>query len=180
MRILFVYFLFILGFLSPQQVLGQDQVYVDQYLERLEQSKKYLITVAELMPEEEYHYQPTEASMTFAEHLMHITWAMDWHSQSLIGDRPARDWETDNLLKVANKSKKEMIATVIRTFDNTISFIKNFNPDRLDERLDYFGQNRSKRQILMLLSDHVTHHRAQMLVYLRLKGLQPPRYVLHQ
>ncbi|NJL74904.1 MAG: hypothetical protein HC892_07620 [Saprospiraceae bacterium] len=29
----------------------------------------------------------------------------------------------------------------------------------------------------MLMNDHLTHHRAQMIVYLRLKDVQPPKYV---
>ena len=163
-----------------QPVSAQENVFIKEYIERLEQSKAYLILVAETMPEAQYKFRATAESMSFEEHLMHIAWAMDWHSQSLIGGRKARDWNTDTILKVDNKSKKEMIATIAETFDTTIHFIANLDLDILDERLDYFGANRTKRQILLLLTDHITHHRAQMLVYMRLNGLQPPRYVLYQ
>ncbi len=164
----------------PFLSFAQEETYIEEYLERLENSKKYTLLVADLMPEENYGYQPTPQSLSFAEHLMHITWAMDWHSQSLLGGRPARDWETDNELKVHTKSKEEMMATVERTFTITHNFIQEFDQNRLGERLDYFGLDRSKRQILMLLADHIAHHRAQLLVYLRLNGIQPPRYVLYQ
>ena len=163
-----------------QPVSAQENVFIKEYIERLEQSKAYLILVAETMPEAHYKFKATAESMSFEEHLMHIAWAMDWHSQSLIGGRKARDWNTDTILKVDNKSKKEMIATIAETFDTTINFIANLDLDIPDERLDYFGANRTKRQILLLLTDHITHHRAQMLVYMRLNGLQPPRYVLYQ
>ena len=163
-----------------QPVSAQENVFIKEYIERLEQSKAYLILVAETMPEAQYKFRATAESMSFEEHLMHIAWAMDWHSQSLIGGRKARDWNTDTILKVDNKSKKEMIATIAETFDTTINFIANLDLDIPDERLDYFGANRTKRQILLLLTDHITHHRAQMLVYMRLNGLQPPRYVLYQ
>ena len=33
------------------------------------------------------------------------------------------------------------------------------------------------RELFYLTRDHVTHHRGQMVVYLRLKGLEPPQYV---
>lgn len=163
-----------------QPIYGQDNVFIKEYLERLEKSKQYLILVAETMPEDKYEFKATSESMSFAENLMHIGWAMDWHSQSLMGGREARDWNTDTELKVDNKSKKEMIAKISETFDKTSEFIKNFDPNRLEERLDYFGADRTKRQILLLLADHITHHRGQMLVYMRLKGLKPPRYVLYQ
>ena len=159
---------------------AQDEVFVKEYLERLENSKKYLHLVAEMMPEAHFGFKPTPESLSFAEQLMHIGWAMDWHSQSLMGGRKARDWETDTELKVDQKNKVEMIETLDETFDTTIAFIKNFDQSRLDETLDYFGSTRTKRQILLLLTDHITHHRSQMLVYMRLKGIKPPRYVLYQ
>lgn len=166
------------SFESP--LFAQQNDFIKEYLERLENSKKYLILVAETMPEDKYDFKATPESMSFAENLMHIGWAMDWHSQSLMGGREARDWNTDTELKVGNKSKKEMIAKIDETFEKTIKFISNFDINKLEERLDYFGSDRTKRQILLLLADHITHHRGQMLVYIRLNGLIPPRYVLYQ
>ncbi|WP_299435734.1 DinB family protein [uncultured Maribacter sp.] len=161
-------------------LLAQQDVFIKEYLERLEKSKEYLILVAETMPEDKYTFKATPESMSFAENLMHIAWAMDWHSQSLMGERKARDWNTDTELKVATKSKKEMIAAVAKNFDKTLEFISKFDVNKLEQRLDYFGANRTKRQILLLLADHITHHRGQMLVYMRLNKLKPPRYVLYQ
>ena len=163
-----------------QPIFAQENNFIKEYLERLEKSKDYLILVAELMPEDNYEFKATPESMSFAENLMHIGWAMDWHSQSLMGGCEARDWNTDTELKVDNKSKKEMISKINETFEKTIKFIRNFDTNRLKERLDYFGANRTKRQVLLLLADHITHHRGQMLVYMRLNGLKPPRYVLYQ
>ena len=176
--LLFVALLLSISSVSP--AMAQEDVFIKEYLERLETSRNYLVLVACSMPEEHYSFKATPESMSFEEHLMHIAWAMDWHSQSLMDGRKARDWNTDMELQVDQKSKEEMIAKINETFDTTIAFITGFELDRLEERLDYFGANRTKRQILLLLSDHITHHRAQMLVYLRLKGVKPPRYVLFQ
>ena len=168
----------LISFATP--LFAQENNFIKEYLERLETSKNYLILVAETMPEDKYDFKATPESMTFAENLMHISWAMDWHSQSLMGGRAARDWNTDTELKVDEKSKKEMIATIKNTFKNTTKFILNFDVNRLNERLTYFGADRTKRQILLLLADHITHHRGQMLVSMRLNGVKPHRYVLYQ
>lgn len=161
-------------------LFAQQDNFIKDYLERLENSRKYLILVAETMPEGKYSFKASAESMSFAENFMHIGYAMDWHSQSLLGGRESRDWKTDTLFKVANKSKKEIIATIDNTFDETIKLIKQFDSTQLDDQLDYFGLNRTKRQIFLLLADHITHHRGQMLVYMRLNGHVPPRYILFQ
>lgn len=161
-------------------LFAQQDDFIEDYLERLENSRKYLILVAEMMPEDTYDFRATPESLSFAENLLHIGYAIDWHSQSLLGGRESRDWKTDKLYKVANNSKEEMMAIIDQTFDETIRLIKQFDTTQLNDELDYFGLNRTKRQIFSLLADHITHHRAQMLVYLRLNELVPPRYVLFQ
>ncbi|WP_296382518.1 DinB family protein [Winogradskyella sp.] len=176
-----IFILTIILFSSVSSPLfAQEDNFIEDYLERLENSRKYLITVAEMMPEDKYNFKATEESLTFAENLLHIGYAIDWHSQSLLGGRESRDWKTDTIFKVANKSKEEMITLIDKTFDETINLIKQFDINQLNDELDYFGLMRSKRQIFSLLADHITHHRGQMLVYLRLNGLVPPRYVLFQ
>ena len=166
--------------LVTKPLFAQQDSFIKDYLERLENSQKYLVVVAEMMPDDKYVFRATPESMTFAENLMHIGYALDWHNQSLLDGRESRDWKTDTVYKTANKSKEEMIAIVDKTFDEAIALIKQFDGTQLDANLEYFGLNRTKRQIFLLLSDHITHHRGQMLVYLRLNGLVPPRYVLYQ
>ncbi len=169
----------LLGIISSP-LFAQQNDFIKDYLERLENSRKYLTLVAEIMPEDKYNFKASPDSLTFAENLLHIGYAMDWHSQSLLGGREPRDWSTDTVFKVANKSKEEMIELIDKTFDSSIKLISEFDVDQLNDKLDYFGLTRTKRQILLLLTDHITHHRGQMLVYMRLNGLVPPRYVLFQ
>jgi len=75
---------------------------------------------------------------------MYIGWAMDRHSQSLLGGREARDWNTDTELKVEKKSKKEMVSTIEKTFDETMKFVREYDATNLEEKLDYFGLRRTK------------------------------------
>ena len=166
--------------LTTAPLFAQQNKFIDDSIERLENSRKYLLLVADMMPEEKYGYKATDESLSFSENLMHIGYALDWHSQSLIGNREARVYQTDTVFKPANKTKTEMMARIDQTFTEAIALLRDVEPAQLDMELDYFGSTRSKRQIYMLLADHITHHRAQMLVSMRLNGLVPPRYVLYQ
>jgi uncharacterized damage-inducible protein DinB len=40
----------------------------------------------------------------------------------------------------------------------------------------WYGSS-TKNRILNLMDNHLAHHRGQMIVYLRLKGIEPPSYV---
>ena len=96
------------------------------------------------------------------------------------------DWSKYHMKTIPKKKsilffkKEEMISTIHKTFDETIALISKFDISKLNDRLDYLGLNRTKRQIFLLLADHITHHRGQMLVSLRLNGLVPPRYIFYQ
>lgn len=161
-------------------LLAQQSDFIKDFLERLENSKKYLIVIAESMHEDDYNYRVTDETMSFEEHLMHIGWTLDWQSQTLLGGRAPRDRKTDKELTVGDKSKAEMITAIDKTFDESIKLIAQLDSTQLNEEMSLLGFKRSKRQVLLLLADHITHHRGQMLVSMRLKGLTPPSYALFQ
>jgi uncharacterized damage-inducible protein DinB len=180
MRQLFILSIILCFSTSDTLLYAQETNFINDYIQRLENSQEYLNLVAEAMPIENYGYRVTPASSSFEENLMHIAWAMDWHSESLLNGRPARNWETDSELKVASKTKEEMIAAVNKTFEHTAKLIQGLDTTHLNDTVAYGNLQRTKRQVLLILTDHITHHRAQMLVALRLNGLVPPRYMLYQ
>jgi uncharacterized damage-inducible protein DinB len=46
----------------------------------------------------------------------------------------------------------------------------------LDSKVAFFAGPKTKLQILNLMQDHVTHRRGQLIVYLNLNDIQPPKY----
>jgi hypothetical protein len=73
--------------LINSSTFAQKDNFLKEYLERWEHSRAYLIAVAEAMPDSSYNFKPTPVEMTFAEQLMHIALAMDWHAQTLIAGK---------------------------------------------------------------------------------------------
>lgn len=163
--------------LINSSTFAQKDNFLKEYLERWEHSRAYLIAVAEAMPDSSYNFKPTPVEMTFAEQLMHIALAMDWHAQTLIAGKKQHPKE---YFSVNSKTKSEMINVVKKTFDEATEVIKDFDPINYEVKLNYIKLTRTKRQIFLLLADHVTHHRAQVLVYMRLKGVEPPKYITFQ
>ncbi len=67
--------------------------------------------------------------------------------------------------------------TLSKTYDFALDVLQHFDLARLSDTVSFFAGPMNKLQIINLLNDHQTHHRAQMLVYLRLNGIKPPDYI---
>ena len=144
----------------------------DAFLEKWNNSKTYLIEVAQAMPADLYHYKPTEREMTFGQQLIHIKENMEWLSNAYFTDK-----EYKKVKDETKYSKEETIALLEKSFDSVYQIIKNTDPKLLDSQVAFFAGLKTKLQILNLLQDHVTHHRGQLLVYLNLNEIKPPKYV---
>lgn len=160
-----LYFTLLLCFFN---VSAQENVKA-AFLKKWENSKKYLIEMIEAMPEESFDFKPTERQKTFMEQLAHIKGNMDWLSNSYF-DGPKMEVSSA-------KTKKEIIAELTASFNNIYEVIAIYDSSKYDEKVDFFAGEKSKLQILNLLQDHVTHHRGQIIVYLNLNNIKPPRFV---
>ena len=143
----------------------------DAFLEKWENSKQYLLEIAEVMPEEHYDFKPTERQRSFKEQLFHIKGNIDWLSTSYFTEQEyVRNKELP-------ETKEKTLSLIRKAFDDSAAIIRNSTIEDLSQTVDFFAGPKSKLQILNLLQDHVTHHRGQLIVYLNLKNIIPPKYV---
>ena len=157
--------------INSSKVIAQQITPKIAFLEKWENSKSYLIAIAEKMPEENYDFKPTERQMSFKEQLIHINENMEWLSTTYFTNNEYKK-EKKELLE----TKKETILALENTFDVVLEIITNTPEEELNEPVDFFAGTKSKLQILNLLQDHVTHHRGQLIVYLNLNEIYPPKY----
>lgn len=160
-------FLFFIGSVS---LANAQDTPISAFLEKWENSKNYLVEMAELMPEDAYDYKPTERQKTFREQLLHIKQNMDWLSTTYFSTEKKKAKEE------TPTTKADMIAALKTSFNQTATIVKTAKESDLKEIVEFFAGPKTKLQILNLLQDHVTHHRGQLIVYLNLKDIKPPRY----
>jgi uncharacterized damage-inducible protein DinB len=144
------------------------------FLEKWKNSKEYLVNIAELMPEEKYGFQPTTRQMDFKNQLFHIRGNMLWLGTTYFS---SESFDKQKVKENLPETKAEIIKLLEEAFDKVYTQIENTNENDLQLEVDFFAGRKSKLQILNLLQDHVTHHRAQLIVYLNLNDIEPPRYV---
>ena len=149
-----------------------DSLILEAARKKLLNAKAYTLKVADLMPDSAYVFKPTSASMSCAEQLLHLSANMAWLSSSYL----AREESPFKKEFAGLQTKDSILQVVSGIYDYSLKVLQNFDSRHLSDSVDFFAGPMNKLQIINLLNDHQTHHRAQMLVYLRLYGLKPPAY----
>ncbi len=168
--------LLILISLSIPVSAQSEQTHLKELQQKWANAKIYTLTLAESMPVEKYGFHPVEGEMSFGEQLVHLSSNMVWlSSEYLSGAKPPRDRK--EIEGYAGKSKEEVLKVVAESLDYAATTLKNFDSKQLNEPVKFFAGPMTKRQIITLMNDHLTHHRAQAIVYLRLNGMLPPKYI---
>jgi len=151
------------------QMHAQD-TFVEEFQQKWENAATYTLEVAEKMPEEFYDFKPTEDQMSFAEQVLHLLRNMTWLSTDYLTEETYEvDWK-------GAYSKAEILELIKETYAFAGKAADGLSAKELETKVEFFAGPMSKRQILTLMNDHSTHHRGQLLVYLRLKNVKPPRY----
>jgi uncharacterized damage-inducible protein DinB len=145
----------------------------DAFLEKWNNSKEYLIAIAEAMPADHYTYAPTKREMTFGDQLLHMRGNMLWLGTTYFS---SKTFDRAALAKDVPEGKEDIIKALKQSFDDVYVFIENTPLEDLKTTVQFFAGPKSKLQILNLLQDHLTHHRGQVIVYLNLNDVIPPDY----
>jgi len=165
--------LFFLTTFTACQIQAQSSTYLSEMGQKLENARKYTLEIADLMPDSAYNFTPTKEEMSFGNQIAHLGDNMLWLSSTYLNK------EKPNFTKIdfKNVPKKAIVEKLAVAFDYALATLKSLKPENLEETVDFFAGKMTKRQIINLMSDHLTHHNAQCLVYLRLNGVKPPKYI---
>ncbi len=109
--------------------------------------------------------------MSFKEQLLHIANNMKWLSSAFLFSQGSKQ-----VSDTATMDKAAIIKVLSDAYDEALT-AHHLNEKQLNETVPFFAGPMTRRQILILMHDHQTHHVGQLIVYLRLKGIKPPAYV---
>lgn len=158
------------------QSMAQDQkLLVQSHAEKLKNAKEYTLKVAELMPESKYDFKPVVDEMSFKEQIIHIGKNLYWLSSTFIIETP--DLNAKQSVIAKDMTKGQAIDFVSGAYEFAGQAIMNLRSESLSNEFAFSGKKLNKFQFLNLIQDHQTHHRAQLIVYLRLNMLSPPNYI---
>jgi uncharacterized damage-inducible protein DinB len=165
MRVLSALLLFSL---SP--LLAADNPGVKHILDHWNKSKEYAVQIAEQMPAESYVSRPNDAEMTFGEQMIHI-------ANGILFMTKAYAPQKQEFFDQKKADKETAIAALKTAFDVGAGAIGTFSDSDLINKTVESGEGKmTALEAIILLMDHVEHHRGQAVVYLRYKGIKPVDY----
>jgi uncharacterized damage-inducible protein DinB len=138
-------------------------------VKHLTTSRDFTLKVADQMPEADYSFKLTPPQMSFAEQMAHLADDQTGLLGPLTGEKPKPS-------KPASMSKKDVMAYVRQSFDQSIATVSKLTPEQISKSYSGFGGSMTGLEVLMLVLDHTTHHRASAEMYLRAKGITPAEY----
>ena len=166
-RVLLSLILFAGGF----SCLNSQEALISELTQKWQNAAEYTLELAESMPADLYDYRPCPECMTFSEQLLHMTHNMNWLGKRYLNAEPHSMTDFEEITE-----KEETIEILEEGLENAREAMGNITVEELDETVDFFAGPMTNRQIMHLMHDHLTHHRGQLVVYLRLNGITPPRY----
>lgn len=158
----------------PQTEMTLENEFANDFYPVWQRAAAYLLEVAEVMPAELYGYQPTEDVFTFAEQLMHTAANIYFLNATYVQDAEMDDFD----LEAAGKSKEEIIQLLREAIASVDASYQTLAAGEENEAVNLFNRIEThKKRVLLLIRDHMTHHRGQLVIYLRMNGIEPPSYV---
>ncbi|WP_339794339.1 MAG: DinB family protein [Imperialibacter sp.] len=145
--------------------------------------KAYTLEMVELMPEDGFDYKPADSVRSFSEQVQHMISTNHFLLNHYLIDKQkgSRQEAGAKAAKYAEKSGKAALSALLaEQFDQTIAFFERADASLYEQTFtfgpvdkpivkDYFTTS-------TLIRDHFTHHRSQLIVYLRLKGIEPAQF----
>lgn len=156
--------------ISPENTSTSTRIdyILKDYQKKWAANKQYTIEVLEAMPEADFEFQPAEEMRTFKEQAEHIAVWLNNHLQQ--AGHPG-------LPELDTSSKEKLIESYLLLFDELIAYMEELDPETMGTTKRMWYGESTRLRLLNLMDNHLAHHRGQMIVYLRLKGIKPPSYV---
>jgi uncharacterized damage-inducible protein DinB len=135
-----------------------------------ENAKSYTLKMAELMPAESFDFKAVVDVMSFQEQLLHIANNIKWLSSTYLLCQKSNSKDTTKM------DKSAVLIYISKAYDDAL-LAHYLTEKQLNEIVPFFAGPKTRRQILMLMHNHQSHHLGQLIIYLRLKGIKPPDYI---
>jgi len=170
------FILAILLFSVPIAGIAQtNQMLIESHLIKFKNAKTYTLSIAEKLDADKFDFKPVKEEMSFKEQLIHIGENIYWLSSTYIKEEinPIKT----NKNRASEMNKEQVLEFVASAYDYALKAMSELDEKTLSKEFNWSGGKMNKFQFLNLIQDHQSHHVGQLIVYLRLNNITPPKYI---
>ncbi|MFN5043384.1 MAG: DinB family protein [Bacteroidota bacterium] len=170
------FILAILLFSVPFEGIAQtNQMLIESHVIKFKNSKTYTLSIAEKLDTDKFDFNPVKEGMSFKEQLVHIGENIYWLSSIYINEEinPINT----NKTRASEMNKEQVLQFLASAYDYAIKAMSEVDEKTLSKEFNWSGGKMNKFQFLNLIQDHQSHHVGQLIVYLRLNNITPPKYI---
>lgn len=142
-----------------------------EVLKELADLEKKTVALAEAIPQEKYSWRPGAGVRSIGEVYGHIT-AGNYTITRNLGVKAPAGLDLRNIEKVTDKA--QIVAALKQSFADVRAGINALPAGDLDRTVKLFGSDSSVRNVLFILSVHISEHLGQSIAYARSAGVVPP------
>lgn len=139
-----------------------------EFLASVDDAEAKLMELVETTPAESFSWRPANGVRSISEVYMHVAGG-NYFLATFLGvpaPKPARDLE-----KSVTK-KADVAAELKRSFDHLRAAAARTGD--LEKPVKMFGNNTTRRGVLLTISNHLHEHLGQSIAYARMNGVTPP------
>ncbi len=140
---------------------------------------EFTLAVAKLMPADDYGFKPVPEELSFGQVVTQIAGANLNACANASGmKRPAIPDKISQAVRDKTEAGKDVIVQFLSdSFDFCNQAVASMTPEKLDAIVGPENRKMTGFEWLWAYFTHTAHHRGQLEVYLRVKGIKPPAYV---
>ncbi len=141
-------------------------------LSELDAVEKKVVALAEAVPQEKYGWRPGDGVRSVAEAYMHI--AQGNYFLAYLGGAPPPSGLDLRTYDKSATEKKDVVAALRASYEHARKFVKGLSEADLAKEVDFFGQKKTVRDLLLISLEHNHEHLGQGIAYARMNGVKPP------
>lgn len=144
-----------------------------ELIAQLGDAERKLVALAEATPADKYSWRPAPGVRSNSEVFMHMVGA-NYLIPGIAGVKRGADIPLSRDMETTVTDKAQIVDMLKKSFAHAKAAVMEVPDDQMDASVNLFGQQSTKRGVLLLMATHAHEHLGQSIAYARTNGIVPP------
>jgi uncharacterized damage-inducible protein DinB len=140
---------------------------------QIDEAGSKLVQLAEATPQNKFAYRPAAGVRSTSEVFMHVVNA-NYMLPGIAGTPKPTDVKLTPDMEKTVTDKTQIVELLRKSFAHVRAAAMAMPDEQMDAKVNLFGEQATKRAVLLLIATHAHEHLGQSIAYARANGIVPP------